>query len=185
MERKLTKLESCHVQVEVVVDKDSWKQAQEKAFRKLASNLTVDGFRKGKVPEAIARKHIDQVKLLNEAINTILPVAYQDVLENEKIAPFAQPSVDITKVSEDELELKFVIVTAPEVKLGKYKDLSVGKKEVKVSAKEVNEAIDNLRTQNASLILKEAESALGDTVVMDFVGTVDGKALFSGQKRRR
>ena len=119
MERKVTKLESCHVQVDVVVDKENWKQAQEKAFKKLASNLTVDGFRKGKVPEAIARKHIDQMKLINEAINVVLPVAYQEVLTEEKIEPFSQPSVDITKVTLDELELKFVITTAPEVKLGK------------------------------------------------------------------
>ena len=180
MERKVTKLESCHVQVEVVVDKENWKQAQDKAFKKLASNLTVDGFRKGKVPEAIARKHIDQMKLINEAINVVLPIAYQEVLTEEKIAPFAQPSVDVTKVSDEELELKFVIVTAPEVKLGTYKGLEVGKKEAKVTAKEVNEAIDSLRLQNASLVLKETESALGDTVVFDFVGTVDGVAFEGG-----
>ena len=180
MERKVTKLESCHVQVEVVVDKENWKQAQDKAFKKLASNLTVDGFRKGKVPEAIARKHIDQMKLINEAINVVLPIAYQEVLTEEKIAPFAQPSVDVTKVSDEELELKFVIVTAPEVKLGTYKGLEIGKKEAKVTAKEVNEAIDGLRLQNASLVLKESESALGDTVVFDFVGTVDGVAFEGG-----
>ena len=181
MERKVTKLESCHVQVDVVVDKENWKQAQEKAFKKLASNLTVDGFRKGKVPEAIARKHIDQMKLINEAINVVLPVAYQEVLTEEKIEPFSQPSVDITKVTLDELELKFVITTAPEVKLGKYKGLELGKKEAKVTAKEVNEAIDNLRTQNASLVLKEGESALGDTLVFDFVGMVDGVAFEGGR----
>ena len=180
MERKVTKLESCHVQVEVVVDKENWKQAQDKAFKKLASNLTVDGFRKGKVPEAIARKHIDQMKLINEAINVVLPIAYQEVLTEEKIAPFAQPSVDVIKVSDEELELKFVIVTAPEVKLGTYKGLEIGKKEAKVTAKEVDEAIDSLRLQNASLVLKESESALGDTVVFDFVGTVDGVAFEGG-----
>ena len=180
MERKVTKLESCHVQVDVVVDKENWKQAQDKAFKKLASNLTVDGFRKGKVPEAIARKHIDQMKLINEAINIVLPVVYQEVLTEEKIEPFAQPSVDVTKVTLDELEVKFIVTTAPEVKLGKYKGLELGKKEAKVTAKEVNEAIDNLRTQNASLVLKEAESALGDTLVFDFVGTVDGVAFEGG-----
>ena len=180
MERKVTKLESCHVQVDVVVDKENWKQAQDKAFKKLASNLTVDGFRKGKVPEAIAKKHIDQMKLINEAINIVLPIAYEEVLVEEKIAPFAQPSVDITKVTEDELEVKFMITTAPEVKLGKYKGYELGKKEAKVTAKEVSEAIDNLRTQNASLVLKESESALGDTLVFDFVGTVDGVAFEGG-----
>ena len=180
MERKLTKLESCHLQVEVVVDKDAWKKAQDKAFKKLASNLTIDGFRKGKAPEAVARKHIDQMKLINEAINAVLPDVYREILDEEKVEPFAQPNVDITKVSDDELELKFVIVTAPEVKLGKYKSLNVGKKEAKVTTKEVNDAIDTLRNQNASLVVKEGESKLGDTLVFDFVGKVDDKEFEGG-----
>lgn len=180
MERKITKLENCRVQVDVVVDEATWKAAQEKAFKKVAADVTVDGFRKGKAPEALVRKHVDQMKVIDEAVNGLLPDLYREILDQDKIEPFAQPKVDVTKISDANLEVKFVIVTAPEVKLGQYKGLEIGKKEVKVSAKEVNEAIDDLRKQNASLVLKEGASELGDTVVLDFAGSIDGVPFEGG-----
>ena len=180
MERKLTKLENCRVQVDVVVDEKSWKDAQEASFKKLAKEVQIDGFRKGNAPEALARKHIDTGKMLDEAINSLLPKIYKEILEEDKVEPFAQPKVDVTKISDTNLEVRFVIVTAPKVELGQYKGLELGKKEVKVTAKEVTETIDELRKQNAALVSKENEAALGDTVVMDFVGKVNGETFEGG-----
>lgn len=180
MERKLTQLENCRVQVDVVVDEKSWKDAQEASFKKLAKNVQVDGFRKGNAPEAIARRHIDTGKMLDEAINSLLPKIYKEIIEEDKVEPFAQPKVDVTKISDTNLEVRFVIVTAPKIELGNYKGLELGKKEVKVSAKEVDAAIEDLRKQNASLVVKEGEAAEGDTVVMDFVGKVDDVAFEGG-----
>ena len=180
MERKVTKVKPCHVEVHVVVDEKSWKDAQEASTKKLCKEVQVDGFRKGNVPEAIAKRHINQGKMLDEAINSLLPSIYREIMEEEKIEPFAQPQVDVTKISDSNLEVKFVIVTAPEVELGEYKGLKIGKKEVKVSAKEVDEEVEKLLKENASLVLKEGASEMGDTVVFDFVGTVDGKAFDGG-----
>ena len=148
MERKLTQLENCRVQVDVVVDEKTWKDAQEASYKKLAKDVQVDGFRKGMAPEAIARKHIDAGKMLDNAINSLLPKIYKEILEEDKVEPFAQPQVDVTKLSDSNLEVRFIIVTAPKVELGKYKGFELGKKEVKVSAKEVNVAIDELRQVN-------------------------------------
>ncbi len=180
MERKVTKVKPCHVEVHVVVDEKSWKDAQEASTKKLCKEVQVDGFRKGNVPEAIAKRHINQGKMLDEAINSLLPSIYKEIMEEEKIEPFAQPQVDVTKISDTNLEVKFVIVTAPEVELGEYKGLKIGKKEVKVSAKEVDEEVEKLLKENASLVLKEGASEMGDTVVFDFIGTVDGKAFDGG-----
>ena len=180
MERKITKLEHGHVQVDVVVDAQSWKDAQEKAFNKLAEKVTVDGFRQGKAPRHLVEKKIDMMKVLDEAINSLLPKIYEEILTEDKVRPYARPQVDVTKVSDTELEVKFVLVTAPEVKLGQYKGLEIGKKAVKVAKKDVDEAIEATLKENASLVVKEAESVLGDTVVMDFVGTVDGVAFEGG-----
>ena len=180
MERKVTKVKPCHVEVHVVVDEKSWKDAQEASTKKLCKEVQVDGFRKGNVPEAIAKRHINQGKMLDEAINSLLPSIYKEIMEEEKIEPFAQPQVDVAKISDTNLEVKFVIVTAPEVELGEYKGLKIGKKEVKVSAKEVDEEVEKLLKENASLVLKEGASEMGDTVVFDFVGTVDGKAFDGG-----
>lgn len=180
MERKVTKVKPCHVEVHVVVDEKSWKDAQEASTKKLCKEVQVDGFRKGNVPETIAKRHINQGKMLDEAINSLLPSIYKEIMDEEKIEPFAQPQVDVTKISDTDLEVKFVIVTAPEVELGTYKGLKIGKKEVKVTAKEVDEEIEKLLKDNASLVLKEGASEMGDTVVFDFAGTVDGKAFEGG-----
>lgn len=179
MERKVTKLEHSHVQVDVVVDEKTWKDAQEKAFNKLAENVTIDGFRKGKAPKNLVKARIDQMKVLDEAINALLPKIYEEILTKDQIRPFARPAVDVTKVSDSELEVKFVLVTAPEVKLGTYKGLEIGKKAVKVTKKDLEEALEGTLKENASLVLKEGEAALGDIVVMDFAGKINGE-LFEG-----
>ena len=173
-------LEACHTQVDVVIDEAKWKEAQKASFRKLAKDVEVDGFRKGNAPEALVKKHIDQGKLLDDAINSLLPEAYKEALEKGKLEPFAQPKVDVTKLSDTNLEVRFIVVTGPKVELGQYKGLELGKKAAKVTAKEVEEAIEEVRKQNASLVLKEGAAEKGDTVVMDFVGSVDGKKFDGG-----
>ena len=181
MKRVVNKLEKSKVEVVCDVETASWKEAQEKAFAKLAGNLEIKGFRKGKVPLDIAKKHIDTGSVFNEAINSMLQPAFEEVLKEEKFQPFARPSVDVTKVSDTELQLKFVIVLAPEVKLGAYKGLGIKKEAVKVEEKEIDEAIEKLVAQNASLVVKEGEAKKGDTVVIDFVGSVDGKEFEGGK----
>lgn len=180
MERKVTKLEHSHVEVLVTVDKEAWVAAQKKAFDKIAANVTVDGFRKGKAPEHLVKAKIDQMKVMDEAINSLLPDIYRDIITKDDIKPFAQPKVDITKISDTELEVKFLIVTAPEIKLGAYTGLKVGHESVKVTDKDLQEALDAVKNQNATLSLKEGASALGDTVVLDFVGSIDGKPFEGG-----
>ena len=181
MKRVVNKLENSKVEVICDIEQQAWKEYQAKAFTKLAGNLEVKGFRKGKVPADIAKKHIDQGSIFNEAINLSLQPAFEEVLKEEKLQPFARPSVDVTKVSDTELQLKFIIVLAPEVKLGNYKGLAIKKDAVKVEEKEIDEAIEKLVAQNASLVVKEGEAVKGDTVVFDFVGSVDGKEFEGGK----
>ena len=181
MKRVVNKLEKSKIEVICDFETAAWKEAQEKAFHKLAANLEIKGFRKGKVPQDIAKKHIDTGSIFNEAINASLQPAFEEVLREEKLQPFARPSVDVTKVSDTELQLKFIIVLAPEVKLGQYKGLGVKKDAVKVEEKEIDEAIEKLVAQNASLVVKEGEAKKGDTVVIDFVGSVDGKEFEGGK----
>ena len=181
MERKVTKLEHCHTEVLVNVDKDLWKKAQDKAFKKLAENITIDGFRKGKAPLNMVKSRIDQGKLYNEAINETLNPVYQEILKEEKIIPMARPSFEVTKLSDDELELKVVIVTAPEAELGKYTGHAIGKETASVADEEVDASIDELRKQNATIAPKEGQAALGDIVVIDFEGSVDGVPFEGGK----
>ena len=181
MERKVTKLENCHTEVVVNVDKDLWKKAQDKAFEKLAENITIDGFRKGKAPVSLVKKHINQMDVFNEAINDVLTPVYQDVIENEKIEPMVRPAVDVAKLSEEELEVKLTIVTRPVVELGKYQGYELGKKKVEVKDEEVDAAINELRKQNATVLPKDGQAENGDIVVIDFEGSVDGVPFEGGK----
>ncbi len=180
MERKLTKLEHSHTEVLVTVDEKTWKDAQAKALEKACANVKVDGFRPGKAPLELAKKKVDQMKVLDDAINSLLPVMYREIVEQDGVKPYARPSVDVTKLSDTELEVKFLITTAPEVKLGAYKGLKVGHGDTKVSDADVDSAIASLLANNASLVLKEGEAKEGDTVVMDFLGKIDGVPFDGG-----
>ncbi len=181
MERKVTKLEHCHTEVLVNVDKDLWKKQQQKAFNKIAASITVPGFRKGKAPANLLKGHVDQMKVFNEAINNVLQPVYEDILKNEDIQPVARPAFDITKLSEDELEVKVTIATRPEVELGKYTEYKLGKEKVDVKDEEVDASIEALRKQNATIAPKDGQAEKGDIVVMDFEGFVEGTPFEGGK----
>ena len=181
MKRVVNKLEKSKIEVLCQIEGNEWKELQEKAFKALAKNVQIKGFRKGHVPEEMARKHVSQGEIINKAVNDAIQPAFTEVLQEEKIQPFAQPTVDVTKVSDTELELKFVIITRPEVSLGEYKGLGVEKATVEVSESEIDEAISRLVAQNASLNVVERPAKTGDTVVLDFVGTIDGKEFDGGK----
>ena len=181
MERKVTKLEHCHTEVLVNVDKDLWKKAQDKAFKKLAENITIDGFRPGKAPINMVKSRIDQGRMYNEAINEVLNPVYQDILANEDVKPMARPSFEVTKLSDEELEVKVIIVTAPEAELGKYTGIAVGKQTAEVSEEEVEASLNELRKQNATIAPKDGQAENGDIVVIDFEGSVDGVPFEGGK----
>ena len=180
MERKVTKLEHCHTEVLVNVDKDLWKKAQQKAFNKVASNITVPGFRKGKAPANMLKGRVNQMEVFNEAINNVLQPVYEDILKNEDIQPVARPAFDVTKLSEEDLEIKVTIATRPEINLGKYTGYELGKATAEVKDEEVDAAIEALRKQNATVAPKEGQAEKGDIVVMDFEGSVDGVPFEGG-----
>ena len=181
MKRVVNKLENSKVEVLCDIDEKVWKDAQEKAFNKLAKNLELPGFRKGKVPTEMARKHIETGSIFNEAINSLLQPSFDEFLKEEKLQPFARPTVDVSKASDKDLQLKLVIVLAPAVKLGNYKGLGIKKAAVKVDAKEIDEEVAKLVDQNANLVVTDKPSKKGDTVVIDFVGSVDGKEFDGGK----
>ena len=181
MKHEIKKLEHSQTEITLVFEEAEWKQATKKAFDKLVANLDVPGFRKGHVPEAIAKARVDSSKMYNTAIDSLLGDAYRKVLTDEKIVPWARPNVDVTKMSETELEIKINVMTAPEVKLGDYKGLHVDKKEVKVTKKQIEAEIERIRAQNAEIVIKEGPATLGDTVIIDFEGFTDGKPFEGGK----
>ncbi len=180
MKRSVNKLENSQVELILSFEGKEWTDAMKKAFDKLAKDVEVPGFRKGHAPENLVKSKIDQARVMNEAIDIVLQPAYGTALDEEKIVPFARPNLEITKISEQEMEAKITIIVAPEVELGAYKGLHVEKQKVELTPEEVEEEINKLLKDNAELVVKETEAALGDTVVLDFVGYIDGQPFDGG-----
>ena len=123
MSDKLKKVAPGKVEITVAASKEEWQKAKDKAFNKLAAKVTVKGFRPGKAPKAELAKGVNPDQLNNEAINNILPVLYSKALEEEKVTPFLQPNVEITKFSSDDFEAKFTIVIAPMIVPYRYEEI--------------------------------------------------------------
>lgn len=182
MEYVLTKKEKSIVEATVTIDGEIWTKAQKKSFNKLASELQIQGFRKGKVPLDMAKKYIDRARILSNAIDLVLQDGYSYVLDNEKeLEILAQPDVNISEITEEKLVAVYVLTVRPEVTLGQYKDLVIEKDPVEVTDEDVNVELKKIQDKNAELVVSEDAVKEGDTVNLDFKGFVDGEAFEGGE----
>ena len=184
MKTKTKKLSDSRVELTVTLDAKDLKPIKEKALLKLAKELKVEGFRKGKVPAEVAKKFIPEndlnAEVVDYAVRTTVVPAFQEV---EK-SPLVMPSVNVTKYVPDEIvEYTATADIIPEVKLGDYKKLGVKKETVKVTEKEIKEILDNIATSFGEKKVVKREAKLGDEVVIDFVGKKDGEAFKGGSAK--
>jgi trigger factor len=180
MASELLKKDKGVYDVKTATTKDEWKIYEDKALKKLAGKVNVKGFRKGQAPLELAKEHISPQDLVNEAINYALNPLYQTVLKEHKLVPYIQPDVKVDGLDENGVKVTFTITTRPEVTLGTYKGIALPLAEAKVTAKDIDEAIEGLLKDNAELVLKDGPIAKGDTVVLDFKGYIDGKEFDGG-----
>src|SRR5574344_159940 len=127
MQHTIEKISESQEKLVVEVDQKLWKDAQAKAFQKVAAKVSIPGFRPGKAPKEMVEKAINQEAVYNEAVEQVLTPVYSEVLQEEKIVPFFRPSVNVTKMSPDALELVYTVVLFPSAKLGDYKGLKAEK----------------------------------------------------------
>ena len=140
----------------------------------------MDGFRKGKVPKDIYFKKVGKESLYMDALDILLPDAYDKVMANYK--PIIDPSVEINSVGEDGVEFKFTITTMPSVEIKKYKGFNLKKPVVEVTDEEVEHEMGHLVERFTELVIKEdGEVELGDVAVIDFEGFKDGEPFEGGK----
>lgn len=162
---------------------EEWTSAQKKEFHKLAAKLNVPGFRKGHVPDAIAKGRINPAEVLHEAMFTLVNKAYAEAIKEEKITPFAQPQLNVSKISETELECTVTVALPPSVKLGEYKGFGIEKEAVSVSDEELGAEIQKKLAEHATMIVKEGAAAMGDSVIIDFKGYIDDIPFDGGEAK--
>ena len=181
MKTNWTLQEKATGELTVLIEGDTWKQAQEKAFDKLAKSVEIDGFRKGSAPKALVEKQIKSESILMEAMEAIAQEALMAGVEEHAIELIARPTLDLNSLDENKVEYKFTIVTRPEVTLGTYTNLGIEVEKVKVGKKEIDEKLASLQEQFAELIVKDEAVSSGDTAVIDFEGFLAGVAFEGGK----
>ena len=165
------------------ISQDEIKPALDQAFNKVKKDLNVPGFRKGHMPRTVFNQKFGEEALYENALNLVLPKAYEAAVAELGLDVVAQPKIDVVSMEKgQDWKLTAEVVTKPEVKLRDYKDLSVEVDASKeVSDEEVDAKVERERNNLAELTVKDGEAAQGDTVVIDFVGSVDGVEFDGGK----
>jgi trigger factor len=154
------------------------KPSLDAAYKKIAQQINVPGFRKGKVPPMVIDRQIGRGPVLDEAINDALPKLYVQALQDNDIEPLAQPDIDITKFEDNEsLEFTAEVDVRPDVTLPELEGLEVTVDDVEVTDEDVDTQVENLRERFATLNEVEREAADGDFVVMDLKAMKDGEVV--------
>ena len=153
------------------------------AFNKVKGNLNVPGFRKGKVSRQVFNRMYGEEALYEDALNAVLPEAYEAAVKEAGIDPVSQPKIDVDSMEKgQDWVIKAEVTVKPEVKLGDYKELTVEKQDREVTEEDVDARIKREQEAQAELVIKEDEAAEnGDTVVIDFEGFL-GEETFEGGK---
>ena len=165
----------------VTVEGQQWKDAVDKAFKKIAKNVKIDGFRKGHVPTGMIEKKVSLEERYAQAIEDNANEWMRDAFKELDLNPISQPQLDVKSMSADKAELVFTFAVMPEVELGEYKGLKYEMESVEVTDDEINEEIDRMRKQYADLETVEGEAKDGDTVKIDYEGFKDGVAFEGGK----
>ena len=167
----------------VEVDADTFNKALDDAFKKVVKQVSIPGFRKGKVPRGLFEQRFGVEALYQDALDILLPVEYPKAVEEAGIEPVDRPEIDVEKIEKGEnLIFTAKVTVKPEVKLGEYKGLGVEKDDTAVTDEDVQNELKSLQERQAELVVKEdGKVEEGDTVVLDFEGFVDGEAFEGGK----
>lgn len=180
---KTTEKENNKKELEVSVDAKVFEEACEKAYKKSVKRINVPGFRKGKAPRKIVEKMYGSEIFYNDAAEEVYPKALDEAIKEAKLDVVAVESIDTVEINKETgFVFKALCVLKPEVELKKYKGLKANKNEIKISSKDVDSRIEDLKERGARLISIEDRAAkMGDIVKLDFDGYVDGKQFKGGK----
>lgn len=155
-----------------------------KAVKKIADQVNIPGFRKGKAPRAIIEMHYGKEAVKQEAFEIVANKAYSEALDQEKLIPVSDPKVEESTFEEGkDMELTIKVTLKPEPELGEYKGLHVDKKEVEITDEQVDAQIKDIMGRDAKMVVAEEGAVIekGDFAIIDFAGTVDGEPFSGGE----
>ena len=181
--KSVEKLEKSQVAVTVEVTAEEFEAAVQKAYLKMRNKISVPGFRPGKAPRKMIEKLYGEGVFYSDAVDTALPEAYTQAIGSSGLDVVGYPEVEIVddQIGKDGFTFKATVAVYPEVKLGKYKGVSAPKEEVKVTADDVKERLDQMAERESRLVSVDRKVKKGDTAVIDFEGFDNGVAFEGGK----
>lgn len=183
MEARLEKIEGSEAYIQISVDAARMEEGFEHAYRKVVKQVTVPGFRKGRVPRQLLEAHYGKEVLFQDTLEYIVPLAYEEALTMIDIDPIAQPEFDIEDIIPgEEFVFKAIVAVKPEIKLGDFEGLEITIPQLDINEAEVDRRLEDMQQRYAEIGEKTEEPALlGDTVTIDFEGSLAGVPFEGGK----
>lgn len=178
MKSAVETLSPTRAKLTVEVPFEELKPSLDAAYKQIAKQINVPGFRRGKVPPAVIDRQVGRGAVLDQAINEVVPQKYVEALQENSLTPLAQPEIEVTKF-EDNAALEFTaeVDVRPEIELPSYDGVEASVDDVELTDADVEEQVEALRERFATLIDVERPAADGDFVVMDLKATRDGEVV--------
>ena len=182
MKTTVERIKPTRVKLTIEANEEDFKPSIDHAYEHIAEDVSIPGFRKGKVPPAILDKRVGRGAILAHAINDGLDSLYRAAIESEKLRPIGQPSADVKSAPDEQtfkgnLVVEIEVEVRPEIKLPAYRGLKVKVDEIKVSAEEVDAEVDALRGRFGTLKTVERAAKKGDFTSIDLTAEIDGKTI--------
>ena len=183
MSAKLEQLEKNVVKLTIEVDAATFEVGMQKSFKKNANQFSVQGFRKGKAPRHIVERLYGEYVLYDDAVNFVIPDAYDKAVEELNLTPVDRPEVDVEQIGNGQnLIFTATVTVKPEVVLGEYKGIKVKKAKFPVTDADVDAELQKVAEQNSRLVsVTDRPVKEQDTAYIDFEGFVDGVAFEGGK----
>ena len=187
MKYTFEKAEKSTVKITIELNEQEWNESISKAYEQTKSRYSLPGFRKGKVPKHLIESTYGKGVFFEDAINIAFPKYYEEVLDKEpSIFAISQPEIDVKDLSDKGITLLAIVPVKPEVTLGEYKGIKFTKKEYKVKKADLDEDVKRLQERNSRLVeVTDREAQDGDTVTIDFSGSIDGVKFEGGTAEKQ
>lgn len=183
MKTKLERMERNEVALEIEVEADRLEQAMQKAYRKVVTKVNIPGFRKGKAPRQVLEAYLGKEALFEDALEEVIPQAYDEAVKETEIEPVSQPKIDVVQIEDGKpLIFKANVIVKPEVKLGTVTGLKVEIPRHEVSEEDVEQRLQAMRNRYAKLITAEegVPAENGDVLNINFRGFIDDEPFPGG-----
>lgn len=185
MEYSQQKLSKSKIEIAFNIEKEEWDNYIAKTYNKNKHKYSIEGFRKGKVPMQVLVNRFGKEFFYEDALDDAMDASYMEVLTKEKLNVVSRPEVDVKEIGDDGVKFVITVAVKPEFTLGQYKGLGIEKESTAVSDEELQVEVDRELKSRARMIEKETPAENGDTVIIDYSGSIDGVKFDGGTAEKQ